>query len=191
MSLKQKENAVKEKRTIEATKKNYMGTTGKFGLIAMTLGSPVVRQGTGLFDTIQVEDPYEDFTDCEFEQTASGQEGPKMFQDKIEEGDNSIVHEEGFIFDGLSRGMHLEIKYWHINHKIEVSYRGYEVYKEAGGELFAYAPFPEWEDMIERIYTAAKPKAKELKLLKEVQVGEAIERRKRSFWDRLRTRWGI
>lgn len=191
MGWQQKENAIKEKRTIEATKKNLMGPSGKLGVIAMTLGAPIVRQGSGYVDTVFLDDPYEDFSDMEFAETASGQQGPMVWEDKIQEGGDDFVTEEGYVFDGLSRGMHLEIKYWHQNHKFEVSYRGYPVYKEGGGELLAYAPFPEWEDMISRLYKEAKPKSKEMRSLREAEIGQAIEARKESFWRRLRTRWGV
>jgi len=191
MSWEKKENAIREKRTIEATKKNLMGPSGKLGLITLTFGSPIVRQGGSYMDVSYLEDPYADDTDTEYASTASDQNGPVVSQNKIIDGTDDFIQEEGFVFDGLSRGMHIEIKYWHLNNKLEVTYRGYEVYKESGGELFAYAPFPEWEEMIERLYKAAKPKSKESKKLREVEVGQAIERRKRSFWERLRTRWGV
>jgi len=188
---KQKENAIREKRTIEATKKNLMGPSGKLGIIVMSLGSPIIRQSSCYVDVSFLEDPYEDDTDIEYASTASGQKGPVAWEDRISEDSDMMAQEEGFVFDGLSRGMHIEVKYWHRNNKLEVTYKGYEVYKEGGGELFAYAPFPEWEEMIERLYKSAKPKSKELKMLREVEVGQAIERRKRSFWERLRNRWGV
>tara|TARA_Y100000034_G_scaffold135232_1_gene206267 strand:+ start:2268 stop:2843 length:576 start_codon:yes stop_codon:yes gene_type:complete len=191
MSWQQKENAIREKRTILATRNNLMGPSGKLGVIVMTLGSPIVRQSGVDMDVTFLEDPYEDSSDTEFANTASEQQGPVAWKDEIIEGTDDMVHEEGFVFDGLSRGMHIEIKYWHLNHRLEVNYRGYDVYKESGGELFAYAPFPEWEEMIGRLYKAAKPKAKERKGLREVEIGQAIERRKESFWKRLRSRWGV
>lgn len=191
MSWKQKENAIREQRTIEATKKNFMGPSGRLGVIAMVLGSPIIRQGTGLWDVNYLEDPYEDLTDVEFETTISGQKGPQMYKDEILEMGDEFVEEEGYVFDGLSRGMHIDIKYWHVNHKLEVTYRGYLVYKEIVGELDTYAPFPEWEDMISRLYKSAKSKEKDQMPLKEMEIGEEIERKKRSIWEKLRTRWGI
>ena len=191
MSWTQKENAIREQRTIEATKKNFMGTAGRLGVIAIVLGSPIIRQGSGLYDISYLDDPYEDFTDVEFETTASGQKGPLMWKDEIPEMSNEIAEEEGYVFDGLSRGMHIDIKYWHNSNKLEVTYRGYLVYKEIGGELVAYAPFPEWEDMIGRLYKAAKTQAKDQISLEEVEIGEAVERKKQNLWEKLRTRWGL
>ena len=181
MSWKQKENAIRDKRTIEATKKNFMGPSGKLGVIAMVLGSPIIRQGTGLWDVNYLEDPYEDFSDIEFETTTSNQKGPLAWKDEILEMGDDFTEEEGHVFDGLSRGMHLDIKYWHVNHKLEVTYRGYLVYKEIGGELDSYAPFPEWEDMIGRLYKSAKSKEKDQMPLKEMEIGAEIERKKQSI----------
>lgn len=190
-SLSQKEKVIREKRTIEATKKNLMGISGKLGIIAQTLGFPIVRQGTGLVDAVYLDDPYDDVAEAEYETTVSGQPGPLMYEDEIKEASDDYVHEEGFVFDGLSRGMHIEIKYWHHNNKLEASYKGYQVYKEIAGELFAYAPFPEWEDMITRLYKVAKDKSKEQKALREAQIGQEIKAQKITFWHRLRTRWGL
>jgi hypothetical protein len=191
MSWSQKENAIREKRTIEATKKNLMSPSGRLGVIAKVLGSPIIRQSSGLWDVNLLDDPYEDFSDTEYEKTTSGQQGPQMYKDEILTAGDEFAEEEGYVFDGLSRGMHLEIKYWHVNHKLEVSWRGHEVYKEIGGELAAYAPYPEWEDMIGRLYKAAKTQAKDQISLEEVEIGEAIERKKRSLWEKLKTRWGL
>lgn len=190
-SWTQKENAIREKRTIEATKKNFMGPAGRLGVIVTVLGSKIIRQGSGLYSVSYLDDPYEDFTDVEFETTASGQKGPQMFKDEILDMGDDIAEEEGYVFDGLSRGMHLEIKYWHINHKLEVSWRGHEVYKEIAGELATYAPYPEWEDMIERLYKSAKTQEKNQISLEEAEIGEAIDRKKQSIWEKLRTRWGL
>jgi len=35
-----KENIIREKRTLEATKKNLMGPSGKFGVILQVFGTP-------------------------------------------------------------------------------------------------------------------------------------------------------
>ena len=186
----QKEKAVREKRTIEATKKNLMGQSGKFGIIAQALGNPIIRQGSSLYSSTELEDPYDDFVETEYETTVSGQSGPAMYRDEILES-SDYVEEEGYVFDGLSRGMHLEIQYWFDDQKLTVTYKGYLVYKEAAGELFAYAPFPEWEQLIDKLYKSAKERFKEIKELREVELGEKIKKEKHNFFRRLRERWGL
>lgn len=188
---KHTENPIREKRTIEATKKNLMGVTGKFGTILQAFGTPVVRQGASFMDTGFLSDPYQDDIYEEFESTASGQYGPKKYRDEIRTAEFDNSYNEGLIFDGLSRGMHLEIVYWNAENHLKVSYKGYPVYVEIAGELEGYAPFDEWEQLIERLYTAAKQKVKQNKLLKEQEMINKVNKRKQDFWQNLRMRWGI
>lgn len=185
------ENPIREKRTIEATKKNLMGVTGKFGVILQAFGTPIVRQGTSYTDTAFLMDPYENDIYEEFETTASGQQGPSRYRDEIRTADFDNAYNEGLIFDGLSRGIHLEITYWQADSHLKVLYKGYPVYVEIAGELEGYAPFQEWEDIIEKLYKTAKEKAKKDKEIKEKEFAEKIQKRKNDFWQNLRMRWGI
>jgi len=118
MNWSQKEKVIREKRTIEATGKNFMGITGKMGTIAKVLGSPIIRQGSGMMDVSYMEDPFE-VIESEREKTMSGQDGPEMWRDEIQEMDDAATQDEGWVFDGLSRGMHLEIKFWHHIEKLQ------------------------------------------------------------------------
>lgn len=191
MALSQKEKAIQEKRTIEATKKNMMGSVGKLGMIVQVLGDKIIKEDGGLYDIGYLEDPYTDNSEVQYETTMSGQNGPEIGKDELPYTEFSQSQELGYVFDGLSRGMHLEIKFWHHNQRIDVTYKGYLVYKEIAGELFCYAPFDDWEDMIVRLHKAAKEKSKDLKHLREMAIGETIEEEKRSFWEKLRMRWGV
>ncbi len=157
-----KENVIREKRTIEATKKNLMGPSGKFGVILQAFGSPIMRQGTGLMDVNYLEDPYGDEVYTEYEDTMSGG-GPVAYRDEILDMKDDYVYNEGLLFDGLSHGVHMDIIYWHAANEIKVNYKGYLVYHEIAGELSGYAPFPEWEQKIESIFRAARDKMKKLK----------------------------
>lgn len=191
MSWEQKERVVREKRTIEATKKNLMGPAGKLGVIVRTLGSPIIRQGSSLFDCSFLEDAYDDYADDEYETTASGQQGPLVYKDEIKNLSDEFVNHEGFIFDGLSRSMHIEIKYINSNNKLEVTHKGFVVFKEIAGELEAYAPADEWENMIDRLYTASKKQEKSMKHQKDLELAELVKEKKQTFWNRLRDRWGL
>jgi hypothetical protein len=188
---KHKENTIREKRTIEATKKNLMGPSGKFGIILQAFGAPVVRQGTSLIDSTFLNDPYEDDIYEEFSSTASGQQGPSAYRDEIKTADFENAYNEGLIFDGLSRGLHLEIVYWHADNQLKVSYKGYPVYVEVAGELEGYAPYEEWESIIERLHSAAKQKVKQNKTQQESEIAEKVQKRKKDFWQNLKMRWGI
>lgn len=185
------ENVIREHRTNLATKNNLMGPSGKFGVILRAFGHPVVRQGTGMFDSTGLEDPFEDYSANEYSPTLSGQTGPLASGNKMLDAPDENVHEEAVHFDGLSRGMHLEIKMTHHENEMVVTYKGYTVYKEVAGELEAYAPFPEWETLIEKLYRAAKDRIAATRAEDEEAVGRLVQQKKAGFLERLRMRWGI
>jgi hypothetical protein len=188
---KQKENVIREQRTIEATKKNLMGPSGKFGVILQAFGTPIIRQGTSLVDSSYLDDPFEDFVNVEYSSTMSGQQGPLVSRDEISNADTEHVYNEGLLFDGLSRGLHLEITYWHYDNKLQVSYKGYPVYIEIAGELEAYAPTEEWENIIERLAKAGKERLKNLKKSEEEKIGQQLQEKKKTFLQRIRNKWGV
>lgn len=188
---KQKENVIREQRTIEATKKNLMGPSGKLGVILQAYGTPVVRQGTSMVDSSFLDNPYDDPVFSEYATTASGQKGPLAYRDEIISGDIDHSFNEGLLFDGLSRGMHLEIVYWHYDSTLKVSYKGFPVYTEIAGELDAYAPHDEWENLIERLAMTGKEKLKRLKKIEEENLGKQIQQKKKSFLQKIRTKWGV
>lgn len=169
-----KEKAIRERRLIEATRKNLMGASGKFGQIAKWLGSPIIRQGSGLYDVNYLEDPF-DSTD----------------PDEIPVAEDEFCQKEGLVFDGLSRGMHLEIKYFFATKKLTVDYKGYRVYTEINGELDSYAPFPDWENLIERLYKQAKEKEKKVGKEMELEEQHSMAEKAKNFLQMLRMRWGI
>lgn len=198
MSYSQKEKVIRERRTSLAVKNNMMGPSGKIGIIVKAFGHPIMNEGGCYVDTNYLEDPYEDFTDIEYEKTLSEQNGPVAWRNEILEGDGGagVVHDEnpnflGYVFDGLSRGIHIEIKYMRHEHMLRVDYKGYEVYKEVAGELEAYSPAEDWESIINRLYKHAKEKYKQIKHEEQIEILEAVEKKKATFFERLRTRWGF
>ena len=167
------EKLIREKRLMEATKKGLMGSSGKLGTIVKYLGHPIIRQGaeTEYYST-------EDIFDLESEES-------------IPVGEDSYVMQEGWVFDGLSRGMHLEIKYLDCDKKLSVYHEGFRVYEEIAGDLEAYAPDPEWENLIERLYKAATERKKIAKEeINEIYRKERLDEQ-RSFLQRLRSKWGL
>lgn len=188
---KKNENIIREKRTIEATKKNLMGPSGKFGMILQAFGTPITRQGSSLLDTGYMSNPYDDFVETEYASTLSGQQGPVAQRDEILTFDSDYVFDEGLLFDGMSRGIHLEILYWNAENRLKVSYKGYPVYIEVAGELEGYAPFEEWENIIERLARSAKDRIKQIKKQQEEDARKKMEERKNKFWEVLKMRWGV
>lgn len=168
-----KERMIREKRTIEATRKNMMGASGKLGMIAKWCGSKITRQGGGLFESSYLDDPF-------FEES----EIPMM--------DDHAMIDEGWHFDGLSRGMHFEIRYLHANTELCAWYKGYLVYKEIAGDLYTYAPFPEWEDeIVESLVLEAEQRAEKQKEEFGDDQEQSLLRLGQMFLHKLRMRWGI
>lgn len=168
----EKERMIREKRTIEATRKNMMGATGKLGLITKWLGTKIVRQGSGLFDQTFLDDP---FVEEEYMPTLN----------------EAAISNEGYHFDGLSRGMHFEVKYMHGNSELTAYYKGYLVYKEIAGDLYAYAPFPEWENLVEPLYLEAEKRANKEKVELDEEKEKSFLRLGQMFIHKLRMEWGL
>lgn len=157
-------------RTLEATKK---GINGKLILIAKTYGSPIMGY---YYDNPLVNEDWESFNNT--------------VNDWSEVEEDEVVPKLGFVYDSLNIGVNLEIvvmmkevlnyktkkREFEKPTKVKCSYRGYEVYREEEGKLMCYAPFPEWEDHVEKIYNQAVgvdknreklEKEKELKIKKD------------------------
>lgn len=170
-----REKLIQEQRTIEAMKKGYMGLEGKFVTIANRLGYVLYKQGGINFEQSFLEDyynhPEEDVL-------------PTMDED---EGSYAI----GLGFDGLSRGMNLSIVLQYHNREITVRYAGQVVYKEVAGDLEGFAPYDEWEQKIDQLFSLCKTverqsRPAERKLLKEV-----ADKRRKEILENLRLKWGI
>lgn len=177
-----KERVLRERRTNEAIMKDYMGPSGKFGVILRFLGMPIIRQGSPLFTERYLEDPYE----------VKEEGGLPTFDESnsyVENGRDRPY--TGYLFDGLSRGMHLEIKYISSDKKLTVDYKGYNVYMEIAGDLYAFAPFPEWEDMISRLYKQAEKKKEKMVAERKSEMIEYARREQAGVLERLRRFWGL
>lgn len=201
------EEKIREKRILEANKKGLVGQNGKIGTVLRIFGSPIISQSEGGYyiDRHYLEDPYED------QKSLHDESNPKEFMKQIpimnmETNDrpnssewtdgmpdpiNYGMETIGIHFDGLSRGMHLEIKYDNLSSELIVLYKGYVVYKEIKGEILSYAPYEEWEKWIESLYKVAKEK---LRKLKEEEFEDSIkvnEKEKSNWWNKIKEKWGI
>lgn len=183
MSLNQRERALRNQRTLDAVAKDLMGPSGKLGLIARYLGSPIIRQGSGMGSYRTMDEYLGEKYDI-YQEDSSDQ------LPTFDEGD-SFVELEGYIFDGLSRGMHIEIKYENESHKLMVHYKGFPVYTELAGDLYSYAPFPEWEIMIEKLHRQAEIKFEKNKKSQNAYLEAKAKQEKAGFLQKLRLRWGV
>lgn len=199
--MNDKEKRIKEERTIEATRKGLMGSGGKFGTIVKHLGQPITVHSKGglYFDSNYLEDPWElpgEGDPWEL-QEGTAEEVQKqipymgMENDPNSIGDPVTLTNIGWHFDGLNRGIHLEIKYESEKSELTVHYKGYTVYREIANELMAYAPFDEWEDKINQLFKVAREKQiHTLKTDKEERI-ESAKNAKENWWQRVREKWGL
>jgi hypothetical protein len=174
MGMSKKERAIREKRTMEATKKNLMGADGKLGVIAKFLGGKIIRQGSGLFEQGFMSDPYD-----------------LPNEDEIPMMTDSDIHKEGYVFDGLSNGMHIEIKYYEADGRLIVDYKGYRVYAEISGDLQGYHPLQEWENLVNTLYKKANERRERLEMLMEPLLESVVLRKRESWLSKMRRKWGL
>jgi hypothetical protein len=181
--MRPEEKVIQERRTIEAMKANLMGPDGKLGLIAKFLGEPIVRQGSPLHEEHYLDDPYDYVPEDPYD---------VAFEEDMRTSDiTDVSYDEGLVFSGLRLGMHIDIHLHEAENEIIVWYKGYEVYREKAGDLYAYAPFPEWENMVEKLYKMAQKKEKEAKNDLTKMLEMAVRHEKKSFFQKLRLKWGI
>jgi hypothetical protein len=211
------EKAIKEERLKLADEKGYLGQQGKIAIVMRNLGQPIMyhASGGGLIEQRYLDDLNWDYNDEGVEDARTAEElRDRMPMEEILNPDGSdpspggedsddlswrddptkvyqAIEPIGWRFDGLSRGMHLEIQYLEHTHTFKVLYKGYEVYKEIKGDLVCYVPHKEWEEWIDRLFKIVKPK--ELAARAEAKKEEIIEieAEKASWFESLRRRWGI
>lgn len=198
---------IKEFRTVEAKKKNLMGLHGKFGYILAAMGQPIIAhaEGGGLFSQTFLDD-WDKPTKDPMNLHGSSEEIMKQIPtaDEIEHNSpegwewNSDLEAEiydeqaiGWHFDGLNRGMHLEITYKDREKNLLVFYKGYQVFKEHAGDLRAYAPSDKWESLIEQLYKKAVVILKERGKIKAIAADKKSQAKKSTWLIRLQERWGF
>lgn len=170
-----KEESIREARTIEATRKRLMGPSGKIGIIVRNLGEPIIASGTPNYECSYLDDPFKIHDPDEF---------PTLDED-------DISYQIGWHFDGLSRGMNLEIKYLEDRKDLTVRYNCHVVYREINGELHGYAPYDEWEDKVNGLYETAMKRENERKKQRREESQRVAKKRSQVLLDEMRKKWGI
>lgn len=205
------EKKIKEQRTSQAIAKDLMGFDGKIGCIVRNMGQQIIAQGQGGayfnsspgydFEALPEDEPPpgELFPGSPEEicrqMPVMGVEGCEEPQDEFwmprREPTFESVEEIGWYFSGLSRGMHLEIKYTNENKELIVRHKGKLVFKEIAGDLDGYVPSPEWERMIDRLHVIAR-KMQSTRNKTEKEAKKQILRDKKQGWlDRMKSKWGF
>ncbi len=186
-----KDNVVKkliQQRTIDATKNNV---NGKLILIAKTYGSPIMGH---YYDAPIFDEDWSNFND------------PTKDWSQIDESEeDGTLPRLGFVYDSLKLGTNIEIVVMVRevkNHKtgkkefdkptrVKCSYRGYTVYHEEEGKLVCYAPFPEWEEHIDKVYGRATGTDKKRAELEKQEENKVRKQATKKALGTLRRLWGI
>jgi hypothetical protein len=170
--MKFNEQLIKEKRTIEASKKEYMGPKGKLAIISRFLGTEIIQQGEG-----NRYIKYDNFW-----------EGEKKDFELVDE--NTPINSLGFYFYGLNYSCNIEIYYIENEKLIKVIYEGQKAYEEINGELESYVP-GKWEGFIENFYNLAKEKYSLIKDKEKQRNKKIFEEKKISILDKIKKVWGV
>lgn len=173
-----REEAIREARTIEAMKKGYSGLGGKIATIAKIFGEPIIEQQGGmLLQSGYLEDPYA--ADYEDENTLP------IFDEE------ERAYEVGSVFDGLRHGINLTILLRHYQREIVCEFNGHKVYWEVAGELEAFVPDDAWEKRLNEIYVQAIERERIRRPVQKEKLIQEANRRKQEILDEFRKKWGL
>ena len=186
------EARIREQRVLEATKKGLVGFSGKIGTVLKSLGEEIIAQDFSM-------DFPEDMNPTNASELMSGIPTIEIDESVRPEGQewgetgesyHSSARSIGLHFDGLSRGMHMEIKYDEERSELSLTYKGYTAYRECMGEIETYVPNEEWEGWIERLWSVSKKIQREQKEKDFKNRAIQAERTKQDWLDSLMKRWG-
>lgn len=170
--MNDKEDRIKEQRVIEAVKKNLMGPSGKIGCIIQYLGEPLVAQRSD--EVYFIDDLYEE----------PSEEDVRTMED-------DLTYTIGYQFDGLSRGVHLDMKFLDVESEISVYFKGNLVYQEVKGNLTCFVPNDEWEFYVNRFYEVAHKKKLDAIKTEKKNTIELAKEGKQQWLQRMKDMWGF
>ena len=103
---------------------------------------------------------------------------------------NFLQPDIGYVYNGLSNGIHLEIICKENEGTIKVYFEGYLYYEEELGNLNRYVPYAPLEKHIENIYSRVEEKVKNM-IKKEKPIQEKqIKKMEFDEIRKLREKWG-
>jgi len=166
------EEKIREQRTLEAISKNLMGFEGKLFLIARFLGDPITSQ-TSDQTWLETDDFWSEDTD-----------NLPIFSE-----DESFA-DIGYVYNGLSDGLHLEIICQENQSTIKVYYEGHLYYEEEQGTLNRYFPYEILEKHIDNLYERVEKKIQILVKKEKPNQEKQIKKMEFNEVRRLREKWG-
>jgi hypothetical protein len=165
------EDRILEQRTAEAIRKNLMGQQGKIYLIAKVLGQAITHQSEG-----------GNFLSYD------------MFTEDVDAipilADDATSHDVGYTFDGLSRGLNINIICKDYEGEIKLFWDGYCYYHEDNNVLQRYVPNGALEKILDSLYTVVENRIhEEYRKMKKKEIQEAPKLEREEI-ERLRDKWG-
>lgn len=192
------ETRIKEQRVLEATKKGLIGASGKIGTVLRMLGSDIIYHGEDYGASFL--EPNEDRPEprnaidmLSYIPTMDTESNSRPVGEEWNEvGESYAVSTRkiGMHFDGLSRSMHMEIKYNEETSELSLTYKGYLAYREVMGDLEVYIPNEEWEGWVEKLWTLSRDKQRKQKEEEFKKRTEDAEEAKNTWLESLMKRWG-
>jgi len=200
VSFEDKFNRLKEQRVIEANNKKLIGNKGKIRFILNLFGEEIYDQGeidfnhntvysnpNNLLESMPMFDMYESGTSVNDNKRFEGDVW-KNFNPNFIQGHTNIV---GLYFDGLSMGMHIELQYYSIEEKLEVTWQGRIVLQEISGDLIRFTPAKDWEEAIDKLHLLATKKKKITTKTDKQKNATLQEGRKKKILDHIKDFWGV
>ena len=190
------EARIREQRVLEANKKGLVGVSGKIGVVLKSLGQDIVSQGYA-DDVLGWGDGVEPRNASEFMKTiptieVDGNQRPETNEwGEIGEEIPYSTRKIGIHFDGLGRGMHMEIMYDEDKSELSLTHKGFLAYREVMGEIDTYIPNDEWEGWIDRLFKTAKEIQRRNKEVEFNNNALAAEREKLAWWESMKKKWGL
>lgn len=190
---------IKEQRVLEANKKGLIGSAGKIGTVLRMMGSEIVYQGEESVGADFLNHDEERLEPRDSKELLSYL--PTMDVDgvtrpegkewgEIGDANPTRTRKIGMHFDGLGRGMHMEIKYDDERSELTLTHKGYLVYKEVMGDIEAYVPNEEWEGWVDSLWSVAKNVQRKRKEEEFKKNTEEADQAKNSWLESLMRRWG-
>lgn len=165
---------LREKREIEATLKKL---SSKMQCILQNIGQPIISQYSA--------------------NTVFDSEGWLTEEERRGKDDIQILDEDeggyciGHIYDSLSLGKNIEIKYMIHERELKATFNGRVVYKEVEGVLEGYVPSQLWEETIEKVYLNARQVEERKAAQDKEKKRERATKNAIGFIQKLRDAWGF
>lgn len=171
---------------------------GKIGIVLRTLGQDIIQHhqesgGSFLYPDEEMSEPTKAEDILSYIPTMHSELNSRPEGDEwgnIGEIIPASTRRIGMHFDGLSRGMHMEIKYDDEKSELSLTHKGYLSYRESMGEIDVYVPNKEWEEWVDKLWVFSKSIQRKLKEEEFNKKAAESKEAKESWLYSLMAKWG-